>query len=270
MTGLAAWMSVCCQECTLTPQKFFFFVREVAHIQFAGGAMSKGLPDTVSILRHYSPSSGITALLPAGTPRSSDSIRLPLGEEGTHMVVIAGNSSPVYLSPDAFAAALKNAASSSPGENGFILRSNSQPVYISNQYSAKTIVQVGSRLTDNCIAPTGLPLEIIPAENPYTIPKGTDRTKPLKVRFQVLVGTEGAPDIPVMMQFRRADGSTGRDTVRTNRRGIIEIERRSGPVLLSSAYMEQTPSGWRRYGTSLSFEFSRFSPGKSAIYTAQP
>ena len=38
------------------------------------------------------------------------------------------------------------------------------------QRSVKTVIQVGNEITDACLEPTGLPLDIILFENPYASP----------------------------------------------------------------------------------------------------
>jgi len=262
----------------MAPQKFFFTIREVANIRLWAGTdlaaekRNSKIP-SVQYLYHHLPSGNIVNIAPLMNGSGADSFRLPLGDEGTHMLVCNSTVPMVTYTADSFNTYLQ----ANGLEHVLAYRAadheTRQGTTAFLQYNTKTILQVGTRITDACIHPSALPLDIVPEENPYTVPLGTDRTKPVRLRFQVFFSNEPVGDVLVKMQYRDAGNRLLTDSARTSRRGWVTLTRHPGTCLISCVYMTRGDAGtaarWHGYTASLSFEYSQFFPGKSGIYTRE-
>ncbi|NCI47946.1 DUF4198 domain-containing protein [Sediminibacterium soli] len=265
------------QEGWLSPGKFFFRIRDVATIRFrAGDPFSaqnwNGNREDIHRLAHCGPSGGFVDMAAAVSAAKGDSVRLPLSEEGTHMVVFNSTSRFRALSADSFntylaAAGLETILAYRRAHNE---TDKTGSGYL--QQSSKTIFQVGGQVTDACLRPSLLPLDIVPETNPYIIPVGTDRTKPIRLRFQLLFLGNPVDDALVKTWYLDSAGRTRMDAARTGKRGWVTLTRHPGPCVVNCVYMQRLEGGqaqWQLYQASLSFEFSRFFPGNSAIYTRE-
>jgi uncharacterized GH25 family protein len=254
-------------EFWLQPQKFFYTIREVANIRFNVGENFTGQnwtgnKDKIDQLLLFSPSGSITDISSRVSQNSGDSVQVPLQQEGTHMVIFNSTNSFIELEAEKFndylledgldqtiAYRKKNGESQLSGKENY-------------QRSVKTIFQVGGKLTDDCITPTSLPLDILPEENPYSIPLMSSRSGPLKVKFKVLF--QGLPlnNALVKIWYHSADKKIRMDSLRTNKRGWVTANRHPGPYMVSCVYMERQPvsavAHWQSYWGSLSFEYSQF------------
>lgn len=260
-------------EFWLRPQKFYFTIREVANIRFKvgehfSGDNWNGNKEKVQALLHYTPSGLVTDIASSlSDTKKGDSLQVPLREEGTHMVIFNSTNSFISLEADTFNAYLIEDGL----EQALLYRKahgeeNTQSTE-HYQRSVKTVFQVGGLVTDACTKPTALPLDIIPGENPYSVPKGTDSKKPVKVRFQVLFNHEPLSNALVKTWYYDEKKQVKMDTAHTNRKGWITTERHSGPFMVSCVYMKRNQPGaaaqWQSYWASLCFEYSQFYPGKS-------
>jgi uncharacterized GH25 family protein len=257
-------------EFWLQPHKFYFTIRETANIRFLVGENFTGQNwtgdlDKVRELIHYTPSN-LQLDLKEQLKGKGDSLQLPLREEGTHMLIFNSTNSFITLEADKF--------------NGYLADEGLQEVLNYRrqhnelqtpgreyyQRSVKTIFQAGGKITDSCVQQTSLPLDIIPAENPYMVPIGTNSVKPVKVRFLVLFYGQPLQNMLVRSWYLRGANKMV-DTVRTNRRGFVTIDRHPGPNLLTCVHMERnltdSIAGWQSYWGSLSFDYSQFFPGKT-------
>ena len=256
-------------EFWLHPQKFFYTIREVANIRFQVGENFTGENwmgnnDKIQQLLHYTPSGYIIDLSSGLSASKGDSIQLPLREEGTHMVIFQSNNSFINLEAEKLNGYLKE-----DGLNNTTLyrkthdeeKINGKEYY---QRSVKTILQVSDKLTNECTKTTSLPLDIIPEENPYSIPLSLKRV-PKKVRFRVLFNGEPLTDALVKIWYHNSKNKVMMDSVRTNKKGWVITERHSGPYLVSCVHMERNDADkvadWQSYWASLSFEYSQFFSG---------
>lgn len=262
----------------MAPQKFFFTIREVANIRLWAGTdlaaeKSSSNPASVQYLYHHLPSGNIVNIAPLMNGAGADSFRLPLGDEGTHMLVCNSTVPMTTYTADSFNTYLQ----ANGLEHVLAYRAANHETQQGStallQYNTKTILQVGAKITDACIHPSALPLDIIPEENPYIVPLGTDRTRPVRLRFQVLFSYQPLGDVLVKMQYRDVGNRLFTDSARTNKRGWVTLTRHPGPCLISCVYMTRSDAGsaarWHGYTASLSFEYSQFFPGKSGIYTRE-
>ncbi len=259
-------------EFWLQPQKFFYSIREVARIRFLAGEGFAGEnwagnKDRIQQLLHYVPSGDIVNVADKISGNKGDSLQLPLQDEGTHMVTFNSNNSFISLDAEKFNNYLKEEGL----DNAILYRKQNNEADKKStehyQRSIKTLLQVSYRLTDACIRPTNLPLDIIPEQNPYAVTVGS-RESLLKVRFKVLFNKEPLNNALIKVWYHLpGKKETQMDTLRTNKRGWVTADRHPGPYLLTCVYMEHTPydkeAEWQSYWSSLSFEYSQFFPGSS-------
>ena len=260
-------------EFWLSPQKFFYSIRETAQIRFSVGENFIGQNWSGSRLKirallHYSPTDSITDLSARLSENPGDSLALPLPEAGTHMVTFHSTNSFIQLEPEKFNAYLK--------EDGldniiFYRNAHNQTAEAGKEYyqrSVKTILQVGDPLTDACTKPTSLPLDIIPEMNPYTIPSRLMKQGLLKVRFRVLFLGKPLENALVKVWYHLPNKSVQMNEYRADKKGWITTLRHPGPFMVSCVHMEpnksDTLASWQSYWGSLSFEYSQFFPGSAA------
>jgi uncharacterized GH25 family protein len=247
---------VLAHEFWFQPQKFHYSIREVARIRFLSGEAFQGNnwngnKAQVQELLHYTPSGKIIDVAPKLSENKSDSLQLPLQEEGTHMVIFNSTNSPTSLGEKS------NEQLNEKSKNG-------KQYY---QYNLKTLLQVSYKITDDCTKPSSLPLDIIPEKNPYAVMTGKSESL-LKVKFMVLFNQEPLNNALVKIWYYSSDKKEIKmDSLRTNKKGWIIANRHPGPYLLSCVHTERTGVGkdaeWQSYRASLSFEYSQFFPGSS-------
>lgn len=247
---------VLAHEFWFQPQKFHYSIREVARIRLLSGEGFQGKnwngnKTQVQELLHYTPSGNIINVAPKLSENKSDSLQLPLQEEGTHMVIFNSTNSLTSLDEKS------NEPLHEKNKNG-------KQYY---QYNLKTLLQVSYKITDACTQPSSLPLDIIPEKNPYAVMTGKSESL-LKVKFTVLFNQEPLHNALVKIWYYSPDKKEIKmDSLRTNKKGWIIANRHPGPYLLSCVHTEQTGAGkdveWQNYRASLSFEYSQFFPGSS-------
>ena len=254
-------------EFWLHPQKYFYNIRETANIRFSVGENFtgdnwKGNKDKITLLLHYTPSSNqydISGLISANP---GDSLQLPLKEEGTHMIVFNSTNSFIKLEADKFNAYLKEDGLTEVARYRKDHGEEKADGTEHYQRSVKTILQVSGKLTDVCTQPTSLPLDIVPAENPYSIPNPASNSKRVMVKFRVIFKGEGLANALVKAWYHTPGKGPGIDSVRSNKKGWVSLERHPGPYMVSCVYMERQPKGreadWQSYWGSLNFEYSQF------------
>lgn len=253
-------------EFWLLPNKFYYTIREVAIIRFKvgenfSGENWRGDSSKVSLLVYVKPSGETENLAAAISGRPGDSLRVPLQEEGTHMVIFNSTNSFISLEPEKFNAYLR--ADGLDEATAFRKQRKEENKTGTELYqrSVKTIFQAGSTLTNACTEPTDLPLDIIPFQNPYMVPK------PGKVRFRVLFKKHPLPNALVRFWYETKGKGVQTDSARTNNRGFVNGNRYPGHFMVSCVHMEHTRNNtgaeWQSYWGSLSFEYSQFFPGSA-------
>ncbi len=259
-------------EFWLNPKKYFYSIRETANIRFAVGENFqgenwKGNKEKIVQLVHFSPSDNVVDISNRISANAGDSLQLPLQEEGTHMVIFNSTNSFIRLESDKFTEYLKD-----DGHDAAILYrkkhgEESKAGTEHYQRSVKTILQVSGKLTDACTQPTGLPLDIIPYENPYTIPDPSSNKKAIMVKFRVLFNGEPLENALVRGWYRIPGKGLKVDSARTSKKGWVTLERHPGPYMVSCVHMEHTQkdpeADWQSYWGSLSFEYSQYFPRNS-------
>lgn len=179
-------------------------------------------------------------------------LELPLAQEGTHLFVLQSNNAFIELQAEEFNAYLK--------EDGLedIIRYRKQTGTTDKaarefyQRNAKLLVQVGNKTTTVHEKITGLPLEIMPLQNPYNL-KLTDEMK-----FRVLF--EGKPLPYAMVKvWNRKDGRTLVQNIYTEKDGTITTRLgNTGMWMVSCVKMvpaREDGADWQSYWGSVVFGF---------------
>lgn len=256
-------------EFWLQPGKYFYTIREIADISFRVGENFRGENWSgnrakIKMLTHVQPNGTSIDISDKISMTNGDSLKLPLQQEGTHMILFNSTNSYIDLKPDQFKTYLEEDGLQEAliyrSKNGELMK-NGKEYY---QRSVKTIIQVGNERTDACTEPTGLPLDIIPIQNPYSL-LGSRPTQDLPMmRFRILFKGKSLPNLLVKTWFTNEKGEISMETYRTNPRGFVTVKRHSGKFMISTVYMERNKSDavadWQSYWGSVNFEYSSFFP----------
>ena len=256
-------------EFWLSPQKFFYRVRETAHIRFQVGEDFKGENwsgnrTKIHQLIHFTSADETLDLSHLLSDNKGDSIAVPLPEAGTHMIVFNSTNSFIHLDPAKFNAYLLEDGLS---ETAAYRKKNNEDEKVGKEYyqrSVKTIVQAGDKVTDQCTKPTGIPLDIVPETNPYAQPESLNNTGFHKVRFRVLFRGRPLANVLTKVWYYPFGKPVKMESLKTNNNGYIITERHPGKFMVSCVHMERnktdTIADWQSYWSSLTFEYSRFFP----------
>ena len=267
ITGIIIFSGIAfAHEFWLHPQKYFYTIRETDNIRFSVGENFegenwKGNKDKIAQLAYFTPSGNVVDIASRLSGNMGDSLQLPLQEEGTHMVIFNSTNSFITLEADKFNEYLKD-----DGHDATVLyrKKHGEEKKAGTEYyqrSVKTLLQVSGKLTNACTEPTSLPLDIIPAENPYSIPDPSSNKK-LMLRFRVLFQGDPLPDALVKAWYHIPGKGPGMDSTRTNKKGWVSLERHPGRYMVSCVHMERAAkdgeADWQSFWGSLSFEYSHF------------
>ncbi|UOG73655.1 DUF4198 domain-containing protein [Hymenobacter tibetensis] len=158
----------------------------------------------VTRLTHYAPTAS-EDVLPAATKADTLHPNVTFAQPGTHMVVLSTNNAFTTLEAETFNAYLKE-----EGLDYILLQrqqrgSLNKPGREAYSRSTKTLVQVGNPVSaDTARAwsrPTGMALDLVPEQNPYTLRVGNSLT--------VRVLADGQPKAGQLVQvWQRTPGQT--------------------------------------------------------------
>ncbi|GAA4035767.1 DUF4198 domain-containing protein [Hymenobacter glaciei] len=255
-------------EVWLEAPRFRLQPGEVVHVRAFVGANFAGAPWTskaakVQRLRRFGPAPADTANLTPKNFTDTDTFRtgFTFAQPGTHVVVLQSTSSFIELPADQFTAYLREEGL----DYALKLRQENEETAKPGRevYSrcAKTLLQVGDPAlaplaTDSaCRHNYGLPLELVPEQNPYRLAAD----KALTVR--VLRGGKPAFGAAVQVWQRQPGGlPTTHYTTRANQSGRILLRLSGpGPYLLATVDMRPAPArlrtraDWQSTWASLTF-----------------
>jgi uncharacterized GH25 family protein len=172
------------------------------------------------------------------------------GNEGTAMVVMESNPAFISLDGKSFNAYLEEDGldeALSYREKMKLLDDSAKEFYSRH---SKLLFQVGDKTDETYIKEVGLPVEIIPLKNPYTLKVGD------AIRYKVLYN--GKPLFGAKVKiWNRSNNRTTTQNIYTQQDGIIESRITStGPWMVS--FVKMVPSKdpkaqWRSYWASLVF-----------------
>ncbi|MBD2716525.1 DUF4198 domain-containing protein [Microvirga sp. STR05] len=248
-------------EFWLQPSQFFaapgttLTLRVLVGTAFAGTQWA-GKSSRVTQLVHFAPA-GYTNLLPGATAPDTLHPVVHLQQPGTHLVALTTNNAFLTLDADRFNSYLKAA-----GLDYILLERQRRgslqlPGREAYRRCAKTLLAVGSPSASDTARtwsrPTGMPLELVPEQNPYTLKAGAS--------FTVRVLAEGQPRPGQLVQvWQRSPGQAGRVfKLYSNQNGRVLFRlTEPGEYLLSTVHMVPArlpEADWQTTWSSLTFGF---------------
>ncbi|GIV37250.1 MAG: hypothetical protein KatS3mg032_1629 [Cyclobacteriaceae bacterium] len=256
---LAVWIGISlvlqAHEFWMEPDRFRYQPGEVMKLncmvgeQFAGERWNLQ-KNRVIRLDHHGPATVQSVAELLNTGHTGNHLELLLKDEGTHLFVLQSSNAFVELQAADFNAYLK--------EDGLedILKYRQQngtinaPAREYYQRNAKLLVQAGGKTADVYRKITGLPLEIIALQNPYTV-KLTG-----EIKFRVLF--EGKPLPYAMVKvWNRKDGRTFMQNLYTEKDGTVTTRlSNTGLWMVSCVKMvpaREAGADWQSYWGSLVF-----------------
>jgi len=179
-----------------------------------------------------------------------NNLEIPLKTEGTYLVVMQSNNAFIELDGEKFNAYLK--------EDGldYILDERTKAGTLDKpskeNYSrhTKLLLQAGTKTDDTFKKRVGLPYEIIPMQNPYTLKAGD------YLECQLMVNGRVAPHALVKV-WNRIEGTTFLQNIYTENDGTIKFPiSAAGTWMVSSVHMMKSPvaaADYQSLWTSLVF-----------------
>jgi uncharacterized GH25 family protein len=243
-------------EFWLQPEKFIFQPGEIINIRFwvgedFDGTNWSGSHEKVNSLQLYL--DDITDdISDQVTDEKGDSLQLSIFDEGTPMITFNSANSFIQLDSAKFNTYLKEDGLNSTLEYRAAHNETDSSGREFYQRSVKTLVQVGDKRS-NISHATNLPLDIIPAANPYTV-KNND-TLSVKVLFK---------NQPLANQlvnvWQRVNGKTSKQEYRTNSKGGLSFEiSASGKWMVSTVkmiHLDNDPkANWQSYWGSCTWGY---------------
>lgn len=241
-------------EFWLEPIEFFYQKGEKAVISFKVGENFVGEP--WDIKKHRVEKLQIVHLASAKDLKTSvgdgpkNNLEIALLDEGTHMVVMQSNNAFIELDADKFNAYLK--------EDGLdditFLRekagTTNKPSKEFYSRHAKLLLQVGSKPDDTYNKPVGLPIEIIPEMNPYSLKIGET------IRFKIL--WQGRPLFGALVKvWNKHNNIAMLQNIYSGKDGVVETTiSNSGQWMVSVVKMVPSKTegaDWQSYWGSLVF-----------------
>lgn len=262
---LAATTATLAHEFWLEPARYWVRPGASVHLRrFSGedftGEAWTGRSTRLTLFRHYAPGAAAPANLlpatPAAPPFDTIQSTVTLRQPGTHLVALATNNAFITLEADKFSAYLKEEGL----DNVLALRAQrnqtAEPGREAYRRCAKTLVQAGPVLpADTARAwarPVGLPLELVPDQNPYTLRPGAGLT------VQVLLDGRPVAGQLVLLWRRGARPRPLLAKLHSNQNGRVLLPLpEAGQYLVSTVRMVAAPAGtgadWQSTWSTLSF-----------------
>jgi uncharacterized GH25 family protein len=238
----------------LQPDKFKYNVGETVTVDFKIGDDFRGEPwmqkkqriESLT-LYHNGKAQELKAKVHEG---EKDNLKVQLAEEGTHLIVMQSNNAFIKLEADQFAEYLEDDGL----DDALYLREKNKTTADSATefYSrhAKLLVQCGKTTDDTYKKVIGLPIEIIPEQNPYKLKKGDP------VKFKILYN--GKPFFGAKVKvWNRYNNRTSIQNIFAQQDGMIETHI-SNPGTWMVSVVKMIPSKnpkaeWQSYWGSLVF-----------------
>lgn len=218
---------------------------------FAGERWA-GPGSRVTLFCHYAPGAAPHHLLPADTLPST----LLFAQPGTHLVALTTNNAFSTLAAGPFNAYLQAEGLTDALTRRELRHETDQPGREAYRRCAKTLVQAGAATaTDTARAwarPAGLPLELVPEQNPYRLAPGAAFTVRVLLAGQPLAGQQ------VALWRRGARPQALLSKLRSNQNGRVLFRlSEPGEYLVSTVRMEPGPVGsgadWQSTWSTLTF-----------------
>ncbi|RSK44163.1 DUF4198 domain-containing protein [Hymenobacter perfusus] len=253
-TGLA-------REFWLEPARFWVapgaavHVRRVVGGNFQGTAWA-GKPDRVMLFTHYAPGGAARSLLPAASAPDTLQSTVQLLQPGTHLLALATNNASATLDGPGFTAYLREEGLDYAVAQREQRHETDKPGREAYRRCAKTLVQVGpATAADTARAwarPLGLPLELVPEQNPYRLAPGAAFT------VRVLLAGQPLPGQQVVLWRRGTLPQALISKLRSNQNGRVLFRlSEPGEYLVSTVRIEPAPiaatADWQSTWSTLTF-----------------
>ncbi|UYZ63507.1 DUF4198 domain-containing protein [Hymenobacter weizhouensis] len=249
-------------EFWLEPARFVVAPGAAVHLRrlvgesFRGQAWA-GQSRRVVQLLHLAPGSAPTNLLPAATAADTLSTTVVLRRPGTHLLALASNEALLALPADQFTAYLQAEGLT----QALALRQQrghaAQPGREAYRRCAKTLVQAGPALPSDTARAwgrvAGLPLELVPEQNPYQLGPGAALT------VRVLAAGRPVAGQLVRLWRRGARPQALLSTVHSNQNGraLLRLSE-PGEYMVSTLRMQpvaRPDADWQSTWSTLTFSF---------------
>jgi uncharacterized GH25 family protein len=184
----------------------------------------------------------------------SNDIKLSFEKEGTHVLTMQSKNSFIALEAEKFNAYLKDDGI----DNIYELRQKNgdldKPSRELYSRCAKTLIQVGDKMDKTFKKNTGMPLEIIPLQNPYLAKIGD------KMTVKVLFEGKSLADKMIVAWNKTATTKTRQQKLRTDAKGEMSfILDEKGQWMISTVQMialaNNPEANYQSYWGNLTFEF---------------
>ncbi|MDX1939489.1 MAG: DUF4198 domain-containing protein [Saprospiraceae bacterium] len=181
------------------------------------------------------------------------SMQFKCKKSGTHLLTMRSNNSFIELSGEDFNNYLKEDGI----ENILALREKQnqlgRPSREFYQRCAKALLQVGKKTDDTYSINCGMPLEIIPLQNPYKLKVGD------KLQVKILFEGKPLPDAVVRSWHKVDETKTNQGRFRTNLQGVAAIELNANGIWMISLVKmletnDKSHADYQSYWGSLTFE----------------
>lgn len=241
-------------EFWMQPQKFFFKPGEQATVSFMVGENFTGEAwdlkrHRIARVQHWW--NGNNESIAADTLNAPEKkLRITLTAEGTHLVVMQSNNAYLELAADKFNEYLKEDGLDNIQAMREKAGTTGQPSREYYARCAKLLLQCGSRTDDTYKAIAGMPLEIVPLQNPYAVKPGGE------LKFQLLFQGKPAP-FTLMKVWNRKDGRSLLQNMYSEKDGTITMRvSNGGDWMVSAVKMIPSPEAgadWQSYWASYVF-----------------
>ena len=238
-------------------------IRPLVGENFHGGPWTNKAAKVLRSVRYGPTPADSTDLTPARGAAETDTFRtaFTFAQPGTHLVLLRSTNSFIQMAGPEFTAYLREEGLDYALELRQERDETAKPGRETYRRCAKALVQVGDAATvplaadSACRHVYGLPLELVPEQNPYRLAAD----KALTVR--VLRAGRPAAGAAVQVWQRQPNGlPTGHFTTRANQNGRILLRLSGpGPYLLATVSMSEAPArlrdraDWQSTWASLTF-----------------
>jgi len=241
-------------EFWLQPLKYFYAVGEKAMISFKVGENFMGEPWDLKHHRieqldliHGNQTTDLKASVKEG---EKDNLEVELKDSGTHLIVMQSNPAYIELEADKFNEYLKEDGLDNVYEQRKKSNTLTKPSKEFYSRHSKLLLQVGEVKDDTYKKVMGLPIEIVPDRNPYSLKKGD------LIRFKIL--WQGKPFFGAKVRvWNRFDNRTTIQNIYTEQDGTMETHI-SNPGAWMVSVVRMIPASkegadWESYWGSLVF-----------------
>lgn len=242
-------------EFWLQPSRFFANVGDRIDVQVLVGEgflgeRSEGKKNRIIQYRHYT-AGGITDLAPTLMGDTYGDVSVSLTVPGTHLFSFANTPKFLAMKADSFLLYLQEDGIDNVIEARRQRGETDKPSRELYQRCAKTLVQVGPKADNTFAKNTGLMLEIIPSQNPYSQRLGQ------LAEFRILFGNKPLTNASVRYWNRDASNQLHEERRRSDAQGHVRFRLRAGSNMVSLVHMvpekDTTEADWHSYWGSLTF-----------------